>query len=76
MKRIRKTVFTVTVLSEEGEIPPGQLELETVLSEMDDGPYIGQCTTESEDWLDPVKVQDELLALGNDGTFFDLGEDE
>lgn len=70
---ISKTVFTFTVLHESGEL---LTSLEHALSESMFGAAVGQTTGRTTVPVGAGDVKDELLALGNDGEFFNyLTED-
>lgn len=77
MSRIVKTVITVTVLHEthglDTEYVYG-MDLAEIAEFIDTGAGIGDKTVVSNKVLDVGDVRQELLALGNDGTFFDLTE--
>lgn len=72
MRKVFKTVYTVTVLSQE-EISP-HTKIEDVIREMDDGAWIGEVAMASTDEIAPEQVESELLKIGNDGSFF--GEED
>lgn len=70
-----KTTFTVTVLSEDAPVS-SDMEMIDLIREMDSGDLIGQVDLTSADEVPLDKIEDELLAIGNDGTFFNLGDEE
>jgi hypothetical protein len=74
MPRYSKAVITVTVLAEESpkalEALVQSMDLATILEEMDTGAMIGTYETTSVAEVPPEKIHEELLAVGNDGTFF------
>lgn len=71
---IYKATFTITVLVEAenaGEAWQSFLQdPHTILEEMDSGVMIGSCTAPEVSEVPADKVREELLALGNDGSFF------
>jgi hypothetical protein len=71
---IYKTTYKVVVLSD-GPIDGGA-DLENVLREMNEGCLIGETEFVSCDPVDPSAVHKELLAIGNDGTFFGPYDEE
>jgi len=74
-RRIFKTVFTVTVLSEDMPISP-DTDMEDVLNYINTGDGIGQVELASADSIPADKIEAELLAIGNDGTFFNMGDED
>lgn len=68
----KKTIIQITILHPDDYDPAGG-PLDEVLSDMDDGPIIGLSTIVSTDSVPPEALRDELLALGNDGAFFEEG---
>lgn len=68
--KIQKTTFIVTVLHYADDAPTGHESMEQVAREMDDGAWIGQFELKRTIDVRPQCVNRELLALGNDGTFF------
>lgn len=69
---IRKTTFTFTVLHRE-DAPLA--DIEDVLREASDGHAVGAVADVHSTNLPTEAVRAQLLALGNDGTFFDDDED-
>jgi hypothetical protein len=65
---IYKTIITVTVLS---TLPLEFDSLEELGREIDSGDSIGNVEVGSHIKLDQDRVNEELLNIGNDGTFFD-----
>lgn len=73
---IRKAIITVTVLYDDAiSGPPGHLELSTLAEALDDD-MIGQVEDTSDEPVPADRVEQELLAIGNDGTFFGDSDDE
>lgn len=72
MPEISKTVFTFTVLHPTDE---PLWSLEHALSESDDGNAVGWTTGSVTVAVPAGDVAAELIALGNDGEFFDEDED-
>ncbi len=74
-RKIYKTTFKLVVLSEDESL--GFASIESVLYEIECGSSIGNVTTERlNDIIPPEKVEAELRAIGNDGTFFTAGDDD
>jgi hypothetical protein len=71
--KIVKTKVLVTVLSE--DVPPEFDSLEELARFIDYGDGIGQYSVESHEEVPADKVEEELIAIGNDGTFFDVPEE-
>jgi hypothetical protein len=67
---IIKTKILVTVLHRDN-LDPCQMNLAEIAAEMDDGEFVGMVEDLGSRELDPRVVQQELLALGNDGMFFE-----
>jgi hypothetical protein len=67
---IVKTTITITVLHR-GDNPMTDHDIEEVLYEMREGEAVGWETDRVTEPVPADQVSDELLALGNDGTFFD-----
>ena len=70
-----KATVQVTVLMEaeslqEAERELERLDLEDLYHEMDDGAYVGTFGVQTVAPVPPQAVHAELLAVGNDGTFF------
>ena len=74
MWQIKKTIIQVTVLHR-GEDSLDGMSLGILGEYIDDGAGIGQSTVISTEVLPGKQVKHELLALGNDGSFFSDGED-
>lgn len=74
-RRIVKTTVTITVLHR-ADNPMTDHGIEEVLYEISEGDAVGWETGRGTVPVDPKDVRDELIALGNDGTFFDEDEDE
>lgn len=75
-RRIIKSTFTLTVLHDEKDnvtdIPPALL-----IKRINDGPMVATAQHIASTPLPANKVKDELIAIGNDGTFFsDLDDDD
>jgi hypothetical protein len=70
MSGISKTVITITVLHPSDEPLSGSLAC--VLEEMDDGNAVGLETFRTTVAVADDAVKNELLALGNDGEFFEV----
>lgn len=69
---IIKTIIQVTVLHDENAVPPTRMCLGDIAQEMDEGCFVGNYEVVSSDPLENDQVVlDELLAVGNDGTFFE-----
>lgn len=70
MRPIYKTVLRVTVYSEDGS-PLEGCSLADMGEAIDIGDDIGEVETVSRETItDPAQLHRELLAIGNDGTFF------
>jgi hypothetical protein len=72
---IVKTRITITVLHR-SDNPMTDHGIDEVLYEMSEGDAVGWETGRDTVPVDPNDVGAELIALGNDGTFFDEDEDE
>jgi len=75
---IYKTTITVTVFHEAydqqaAETNMAHRELEEVASQIDSGDWIGQTEIGPTVRVPRSKLKSELLAIGNDGTFFEMG---
>jgi hypothetical protein len=70
---IYKTIITVTVLSDTPLEFDDLAELEHAISY---GDCVGMHEVGTHQVVDPQCVSTELLALGNDGTFFDSLDEE
>ena len=67
---VRKTVIEFTVYHRDFD-DPASMDLADVISECDTGSMIGQVTDVKESTVPDGNVVDELIAIGNDGSFFD-----
>lgn len=67
---IKKTVFQVVVLHED-EYDVESWDISEVIPEMQSGAIIGQSSVISSSTVDESVVVSELVAIGNDGTFFE-----
>jgi hypothetical protein len=73
---IRKTILQVTVLSDK-TFSIGKLSLADIGYQIDEGECLGQIATISEEFIsNPALILSEQEALGNDGTFFLVEEDD
>lgn len=70
MAKIQKTTFVITVLHTDDERPNAP-SIEQLAKALDDGPWIGQMEQKATVPVPAKSVCKELLAIGNDGTFFD-----
>jgi hypothetical protein len=73
---IHKTLIEVVVLSE-GPLPDTIEDgnwLRWVAQEIEDGASIGDWRIVSDQIVSPEKLEPELFAIGNDGSFFELDE--
>lgn len=70
MSKIYKHTIKVVILSETPELN-GDWDLETVSELITNGSDIGTYGLESTEEVPRSKVKAELIAIGNDGTFFD-----
>lgn len=73
---ISKIVLRVTLLAQDDSLDESvtsvdSMSLESLARAMDEGDLIGTYSIESSEEVPDDKVRDELLAVGNDGTFFD-----
>lgn len=71
-----RTAILITVLHEARDLDTARAEITSmrvhdILSEMDDGSFIGATRWEATREIPPAEVRTELLAIGNDGTFFE-----
>ncbi|MDF0491470.1 hypothetical protein PX699_16835 [Sphingobium sp. H39-3-25] len=75
--KIRKITLEVTILLERcDEARFSTLSLAEIAQEMDDGAFIGAMPSHLSEDVPLDRLEEELLALGNDGSFFDyLRED-
>lgn len=69
MAKIFKHIYTVVVLSDSDEPVD---DLNVLADSIDTGEDIGQFEHTSTEEVSAEQVKQELLAIGNDGTFFDL----
>lgn len=75
--KIYKTVINVIILSEDRPFGNGEWDLKDAQYFIEEGDGIGTYEIESIDEVPDGKVEDELLAIGNDGTFFGpYGDDD
>ena len=72
---IVKTTITITVMHR-GDHPLTDHDIEEVLYEMREGDAVGWETDRVTEPVPAERVCHELVALGNDGTFFDDDDDE
>lgn len=74
---IIKHEWKVTMFSD-GPLEPGDWELPDIYEAITTGDCIGKVVYEYCGLVPPETVHDELVAIGNDGTFFDLypGDEE
>lgn len=72
MSDIIKTTFTFTVLHHDNELLSD--DLREVLDEADTGNIIGMLTDRFTWSVPDSAVREELLKLGNDGTFFETDD--
>jgi hypothetical protein len=75
MARAYKTVFTVTVYSPEPIHP--YMDFAGVVAEMDEGAFVGDVKqTDGPEIVEGETLIAELIAIGNDGSFFGGEDDE
>lgn len=74
MGKYFKTVYTVTVLSEDE--PLGPVDLSVIDHQITDGECIGQTEETSVEELSSDEMRDALIEVGNDGSFFSSLNDE
>lgn len=72
---INKIVLRVTVLAQDDTLDEsvnsiGDMSLESLARSMSEGDLIGTYSIQSSETVPADKVEDELLAVGNDGSFF------
>jgi hypothetical protein len=72
---VYKHTFIVTVLTD-GDPGYNPYALEVLAYDISDGEHIGDFSKQSVDIVPSDKVADELIAIGNDGTFFDYEDDD
>ena len=77
MAVISKTVLTLVVMHR-SDMPLDDMSLEEIAAETDTGHMVGAVTRSETHTLEPQEVGDELMKLGNDGSFFeyDLNQEE
>lgn len=76
MTELIKTVIEVIVLSRRGDVAPCEFaELSDVLEAMNTGQFVGTSATRSVHVVPADLAREELLAVGNDGRFFDELDD-
>lgn len=69
-KDIMKTTITLTILHhKDSDIQ--NMSLADIVYQIDDGDCIGDAKNVTTEPVPEDKVNDELLAMGNDGSFFD-----
>jgi hypothetical protein len=74
-ERIKKTMIVITFLHRD-DYPIAATPIEDLLNDADTGPIIaGSATILSTDTVPPDQVEAELLAIGNDGSFFEDPDD-
>lgn len=77
-RKIEKAVIEVTVLREVDEggryVPIDHYRLEEIGYEIDEGDWLGSTRVVSVEEVHPDNVNAQAQALGNDGSFFDDGE--
>ena len=71
MPLIRKTTFTYVVYHEADDEP---VNLPHAMWEANQGSMVGSTIDMKTESVHPDKLVDELVAIGNDGTFFDTEE--
>lgn len=69
MAKIFKHIYTVVVLSDSDALETDSLHI--LADSIDTGEDIGQFEHTSTEEVPAEQVKSELLAIGNDGTFFD-----
>lgn len=78
--KIYRTIFTIEVLSEGPFDPYGgdddPFNLAAINYAITEGHCVGCCERTSSKVVPDGKVHDALVALGNTGSFFDLGHDD
>lgn len=73
---IYKSTIKLVVLTEDEPLDP-DLTLTGIDYEISEGPAIGGWGIEEvEELTDPERIRQELIAIDNDGTFFDSGFDD
>lgn len=71
---IVKTTITITLLHRSDNLM-SDYDIEDVLYEMREGEAVGWETSRITEPVAPERVEQELIALGNDGTFFNTDDD-
>jgi hypothetical protein len=74
-RQVWQTVIKVTVLSEDGPIGD-DVDLAGINYAISEGDCIGEVEITSRQRMDPRWVRRKLVAIGNDGTFFDSEDDD
>lgn len=74
--KVRKTVITLTVLSAIDDADPAYCSLDEITHQMDTGSFLGDWVAQDSSILPADKVEEECIKLGNDGSFFDLENEE
>ena len=72
-QKIYENVFRVTILTEDGPISDN-MSLQDALAECESGEFIGLTEVMKQEEMNPKSVRRKLLAMGNDGDFFNTGE--
>jgi hypothetical protein len=75
MKTIYKNVFTLIVYSE-GYPLTKNWDVDDITYELDSGAMIGYTELLSTEKVPPERIKEDLMAIGNDGTFFQDTEEE
>jgi hypothetical protein len=69
---IKKVILEVVVLLPDSDADTlSGMSLSQIDEEMSTGSWIGMTSQTSVEDVPPAKLRDELLAIGNDGTFFE-----
>lgn len=69
---IKKITLEMTILIEaDDEAWFGTLSLAQIAREMDEGAFIGAVPSHLSEHVPPDRLEEELLEIGNDGSFFD-----
>ena len=75
--KIRKTTLKLVILNDARDPNPRNMELEDIVEAIDTGPLIGKLSFSDESLLTTKKqITKQLKAMGNDGKFFDLLEED
>jgi hypothetical protein len=72
--KVYQNVFRVTILSADKPISDN-MDLQDALVECDEGEFIGLTEVMKQEEVKPRSVRRKLLAMGNDGEFFNTGEE-